>query len=277
MYNAPLDERTLEWRVTWILAFPTLVTELFALPRTERELELNSVGCSVDEDSWQWLLAYKVLEEAYRRSYKSKEIFNPDVGNHICQTTLLNSPWSGSLGYGEITEGTVFRITQWIQRHHALHYCQAIREREWCIVDLGSGTGRVLQAAAVCCGNVSRLIGLEIVPRLHEQALGRRRVWKEYDMMIPNDRSLIDLRCSDFTSDRDWIREADLVFVHATVFEKLLMERLALLSEQCRPGTYFCLVSQPLCSDKIDTIDEMSLEMDWGRGSVIIQQRNNRT
>jgi SAM-dependent methyltransferase len=276
----------LAWRVMWTQAFPTHATVL---------CRSDQVMCDLlDEDAWQWQLAYDGVQEAYERGCRNRrtvsslqiKILDTERGNqehamlnHLRVEETAASPWSGSLGYGEITEQTVFEVIHWIQRHHhfdSRQLCYASNpdtktERSWCVVDLGSGSGRVLQAAALGCLPVSKVIGLEIVPALHQQALDRRAVWQEVDMETGT--VALDFRCSDFTADTDWIEAADLVFVHATVFENALMEQVNRYCARCRPGTYFCLVSRPLRAAGIELLHEMSLQMDWGRGGIFIQQR----
>lgn len=206
---------------------------------------------------WQ-MLAWKELH--------SQQSFHLPSGES--KNALLRSygDWSDSLGYGEITPQTVFLIIDWIRQNPNLHLVD-----RGCIVDLGSGRGNVLLAAGLA-HPWSKLMGLEIVPDLHDEAICKGNLWTELDPLYKGAEWA--LHCADFTVEKDWIEQADLVFIHATVFGSQLMETLNELCAKCRPGTIFCLVSAPLnVSRKIRMLVEFHLEMDWGLATVFIQQR----
>jgi hypothetical protein len=138
-------------------------------------------------------------------------------------------------------------------------------------VDLGSGNGNVLLAASLA-RQVSQAIGLEILPHLHDQAMDNVEHWKLLDKSVTE----VEWRfaCADFTVDRDWIRRADLVFIHATVFEDSLLQTLNSLCQECRPGTVFCLISRPLKEEGgIRSVAEFQLDMSWGIATVFLQQK----
>jgi hypothetical protein len=121
---------------------------------------------------------------------------------------------------------------------------------------------------------LSKAIGLEILPHLHEQAVRHCNNWRSDMNSI--DKVEWDFRCADFTVQTDWIQQADLVFVHATVFETALLKTLNSLCEMCRVGTKFCMISTPLKEKRFfSMVAEFQLEMSWGRATVYIQQRSN--
>lgn len=164
--------------------------------------------------------------------------------------------WSESLGYGEITAEAIFEAFRWLADLDV--YPRSV-------VDLGSGSGRVLLAASLC--HEGDNLGLEIVTSWHEQALENQRRWKDMDLGVSS--SSIVFRCTDFTAETSWIKHADFVIVHATVFGEQLMRTLDRLCIQCRPSTYFLMVTRELPS--LTTVCEGQLTMTWGRGKVYLQ------
>ena len=146
-------EETLAWKLVWTLAFPALAI--------------------VRDDSNDSLIleqhAYKILEDAFQRRKSDALPCNRRDDEN----------WRNSRGYGEITEQTVFEVLQRVRRHKS-------SKATWCIVDLGSGSGRVLQAAIVGCLPVVELIGLELQPQLHQQALERAQIWDSFTVEKKN-------------------------------------------------------------------------------------------
>lgn len=176
------------------------------------------------------------------------------------------------------------------------------------MVDLGSGNGRVLFASCLCHYPIRKAIGLEIVPALHQEALMNYQAWNwlEPGPGLPSSTSVaFDFRQADFTVDTQWAEQAHLVWIHATVFEDALMDQLeGLVKSKCRRGTIFCLVSRPFrteqedqngivqdvtddddnsdCDDDGDTdvlvtIGELQLDMNWGQGTVYVQQKQRKS
>jgi hypothetical protein len=246
--------RTLQWQLTWTLAFPTLVA---------RRLFTDD-----HEPVWQ-RLAWQSVND--RVSSPKHLIAPPQPQQGSClvenepsnNNTAISAAWQNSVGYGEMTPTTVCRILQWARRQELLP------DYDGCVVDLGSGNGNVLLAASLA-HSFAQVIGLELVPQRHNEALQMRSAWTDMDASLHTIDW--DLRCADFTQDRDWIAQADFVVIHATVFENELMERLNDLCAACRPGTLFCLVSRPLQEAMgIATLNVFHLEMNWGRATVYLQ------
>jgi hypothetical protein len=319
---------TIAWCFQWILAFPILASTI--LHDDNEEDDNRKEPCSTRK-SWQELLSYKVLDDAYCLWYPQQQQLN-DMGNNSSRN-------QSSLGYGEITEQSVFYILRWIHRHHQEqrmldttnrygwnnnnhHHHQREQgttitttttttttttnttRHSWCVVDLGSGNGRVLQAALVSTSLVvSKVIGLELVSQRDQQARQRQVVWQHLDPFLVTTRhdnnnnnnnavetnntvatnnikthtqTTVDLRLADFTRDTSWTAMADVVFIHATVFDDGLMKQLNGLCAECQPGTYFCLVSRPLegvlGSYDAVVLTRLYIEMSWGRGALYIQQ-----
>jgi hypothetical protein len=277
----------LGWCITWTLAFPTLLTSF-------------RFGSREDGIVWQRLALHVIFGSSMTESMgRSAASMTPTFS--LPTTSTAPFSWTHSLGYGEICLNTVLRILQRIPHPFGNHQDQDLNgkpQKALTVADLGSGNGKVLLTAALGL-SVGRAIGIEIAPSLHAQAvINYEEHWKYWDA----DCSAIststtdsttgsttcngsttdwEWKCSDFTEDTEWVELVDLIFIHATVFEKALMDQLNVLCQGCRSGTYFCMVSQPLnttsCSDgaagSIETIDEVHLDMNWGQATVYLQRK----
>jgi Histone methylation protein DOT1 len=250
MYNSDW----LLWRITWTLAFPFGAESL--------------MGERFDDDfrdAWRFLVFRIVWSEG--RIDKS------------CETTYkCDSPnsWNSSLGYGEITEQTVFAILRGIERRTRPRAIE-------CVVDLGSGTGRVVLAAAIALlPTLTSAIGLEIVPGLHQRAIQLQTTWNEELLFlssgVPSGHGKLQFHCCDFTVQTEWIDTADLILIHCTVFEDALFDLTCQLCSRARPGTWIVTVSRPLNNAPtgpatFECISDVHLEMSWGIGRVYVQRR----
>ena len=138
------------------------------------------------------------------------------------------------------------------------------------VFDLGSGDGKVILATALCLD--ATLVGLEIVPDLHQQAMVKLQQWTETSLR--NGMSVIEFQCDDFTRHSSRIaQDADLIWIHATVFGDTLFAKVQEICESCRPGTLFVLISRPLRENTIETLLSARLKMSWGDGMVFVQRR----
>ena len=248
---------------------------------------------------------------------------------------LIASPlmWKNSLGYGEITAPAVFEVFQFLRSKpirlsshlhrdnshlHLANNNVTIEDEDdddddgLVVVDLGSGNGRVLFASCLCHYPIRKAIGLEIVPSLHQEALINYEAWKGLEPGPGSHSSTsaaFEFRQADFTVDTQWADQAHLVWIHATVFEDALIDKLeGLVQTKCRRGTIFCLVSRPFRmqqkqqqkqqqqqqqqngivqdvadeddddddKDVLVTIGELQLDMNWGQGTVYIQQKQRK-
>lgn len=179
-------------------------------------------------------------------------------------------PWMNSLGYGEMSEDAILIVI-----HYLVHRKKLLPTNPY-VVDLGSGDGKVLLTCAIAM-ELSYALGIEIIPELHMAAISNEEHYQRYSYLIPEKQTHFEWSCSNFTVTSNymkWIHKADLVFVHATVFEADLMKQLNMICQLCRKNTYFCLVSKKLEPCNIfETIIEISLPMSWGRGNVFIQKK----
>lgn len=226
------------WIVTWCRAFPTLL----------------HLYCDNEE------LLQQLRPLAWQTLYPNTTA----TATSFCDET---TEWQDSLGYGEIVPETVFILIHWMRTHGHL------KHRPMTVFDLGSGDGKVILATALCLD--ATLVGLEIVPDLHNQAMMKVQQWKELSQRV--DEMNIEFHCDDFTQHATRIaQDADLIWVHATVFGDALFTKVQEICESCRPGTLFVLVSRPLLLENtIETLLSARLKMSWGDGMVFVQRRIN--
>jgi hypothetical protein len=126
--------------------------------------------------------------------------------------------WNDSLGYGEITEMAVFQILHYLNTrvlrttdqnyHHGIHYNDSHHPHIRTVMDLGSGTGRVVLATAMAmqyhhprpplpvvvkqpqqANNV--VMGIEIVSSLHNQASQIVARWNVEQQLLVSSSSII--------------------------------------------------------------------------------------
>lgn len=240
MQYSDTSYESLQWRLMWAMAFPTILASLI-----------------VDMDSTLLAVAWNVWSRRVKHFYTVSS-------ESLLQPCPRQDTWSRSLGYGELIPSSVWQILGWIHGIENLSPC--------CMADLGSGTGNLLRAAVMAESNtVHRAIGIEIVRRLHNQATSTHKLWDEWH--LSKSKTLWEWRCADFTIDTSWI-QADIVWIHATVFEDSLMQQLNQSCRQCREGTYFVMVSKPLqVNDGIVTLRTEQLDVDWGQGTVYLQRK----
>ena len=257
--------KNLLWKITWTLAFPTLVPKLVFTDEHEHDV------------TWQQL-AWHALTSLHTRSTKGPKGTErlTSVDGHVTAKpvyTPCDHDWKDSVGYGEIKPSVVLALLHWLWEQQQTRPDLKLPDHP-CIVDLGSGNGKVLMAACLSSFCVSKAIGIELLHPLHLQAVENCQHYKSVDWSLSEPEW--DLCCADFTIEKDWIGHADVVFIHATVFEDDLREVLNSLCQTCRPGTVFCLVSWSLREvNGIRSIADFQLDMDWGLATVYLQQKTN--
>jgi hypothetical protein len=240
----------LQWRITWTQAFPTVVHTLL------HDENGNDEDDDDDDlhDVWN-CLAFRCLwndddekikgQDKSRKTHKGLRIVDND------------HRWIDSLGYGEITEWAVWEILQLIRQQQSTGCC--------------SRCARIKQPG------VTKSVGLEIVPALHRRAVRLASRWNEMNPILNDDKTAntaLDLRCSDFTADTEWIETADIVFMHCTVFSKALFTTMCELCAKVKPGTWLVTVSHPMrMLDVFECVSEHQVEMSWGRGLVYLQRK----
>jgi hypothetical protein len=240
--------RSIEWRYSWARAFPLV--------------SLNAKDDRVDADGEPWCLplAWQALG--------LRDNLTQSTNKLECQES--NCDWNDSLGYGELTFASVWRVLDM-----ALPLLLPVaHDRPLSIVDLGSGSGRLILAAGLYMKRVTNIqanmTAIEIVPQRHEEALANYSVWKSHEYTEPSQsRVTFDWICDDFLSNNQWISQADLIFCHATHFGEDLWQSLQSTCQQsCRLGTRFCFVTR--CLDYLPA-EAIQLEMDWGMATAYLQ------
>lgn len=115
--------------------------------------------------------------------------------------------------------------------------------------DLGSGAGRVVQAAAVL-HDWSMCRGVELLPGLHTTAVEIAAA-RDHDIRSARDRgdgtwgSAVELRCGSF--EDEYFGDSDVVFSFSTCMNGETMERMAnAVRRQCRVGTVVITTDYPL-------------------------------
>lgn len=249
------------WKITWIQAFPTLSFE------DEEEVQLLSV---TNNPSW-W--AFHVAFRSIREDGSAPDDAIPTtVSTHgdCCDPSIER--YNGSLGYGEITETAVFQIASAIRlggdRSGNIH----------AVIDLGSGSGRVLMAAAWLL-KPKMITGIEIVSKLHEMALRRYHDFVLQSTLLDTcdgskTTTAWELYHGDFTKLIHWIPWTQegpcLIFVHGTVFETELINQTQALCAQTASGTYIVSVSHRFPMEFFQLVNELDVALSWGRGTIYI-------
>ena len=214
------------------------------------------------------------------------KLISEDAAGSI--TTYCSST-TNSLGYGEIVPQTIIRAI-----HQIKNYSNGCLSLDTCneqnyllktggkskVVDLGSGTGRVLFAAALT-HSFAYAVGIEIVHGLHAQALQNWKRWNENELIgasrVIEPGTKFHFICGDMAEYQDMIDDASLVIVHATLFDEKLMDVVQQLCESCFSGdaacsTWFVMVSKPLRGPRFETLSVEHCRMSWGYACVYIQR-----
>jgi hypothetical protein len=257
------------WQCQWASAFPLL--PLISCDDNQ-EVRCNDDRHNNDnhvvhgDDDWTLPLAWQVLNIPPSQLSLSRQDESQAVD------------WHDSLGYGELTPLSVWKVLdRWM---HTLSDAnqKTANKPSLTIVDVGSGSGRLLLAAGLYLQRkcmpirnaVVSLIAIEIVPQRHEEALHNYQHWQEH-MQYNGVGSSFPMRfvwiCDDFLRNTAWMKQADLIFCHATHFGEGLWQQLQdTCRQQCQPGTRFLWITRYL--DYVATTESMQLEMDWGTATA---------
>lgn len=187
------------WRITWIMAFPTLLPHLMyyfnntgdssneKITTTKNHIKTNDDGDAKKNIHVAYsLLAYreifgdlsgqKTMDDIVGRS--SSPIVNISETEDIEDEEIISSD-TENLGYGEITPKTIMSILSHLRRIYPKQFFSSEeekKEKSGIIVDLGSGTARVLFASSLI-HNFEYCIGVEIVKELHLKAMDNLEKW----------------------------------------------------------------------------------------------------
>lgn len=183
-----------------------------------------------------------------------------------------------SLVYGEAPFQSLAVILQKVK--HLLGISSYAKAK---YVDLGSGTGKTVMAAALlhtwreCCG-------IELVEGLYDSSLELLERWHDGLPYMPKGQKKIQYKLSPEVRatpinllqgdvlEVDW-SDADVVFSCSTCFEDDLMAQISKRAEKLKPGSIVVTCGQRLQSDAFGVIDESDMVMSWGPSRVYIQQR----
>lgn len=191
------------------------------------------------------------------------------------------------LTYGEIDYACIARVLFDLKVHCAL-------PGGGCFYDLGSGTGKVVLAAALL-HDFSSCRGVELLRGLHEVALGYKKAWDrasassnikprpsvEYALgsILEPVQLQNDYDCSSVSgsgSQFNWPMDGDVVFANTHCFDPEMMLALSRLAGGMKPGSFFICTTFKL--DEVEsggfrTIREFKAEMSWGVANGYILQK----
>ena len=311
--KASLDEDDIitlnPWVITWCKAFPLLALPTlnlfcsdFSHSRDEETARMQdpSVCLSCRNIGFHPCSPF-LASVAYHSIFSS---FEQPKGKHKTNIESLDMSQdlsnNNSLGYGEILPETIIEIMQLLIQQSAAsssHPAKAVPiTRGGKVVDLGSGNGTILFALSLL-HPFDIALGIELVPSRHEQALRNLSIWDTHISSPQQQAPKFEFILDDFTKYS--IADANLVIVHATVFDDDVMACVERQCEECAPGTWFVMVSKPLgvgysngndmktedlgCGGRgrnastfrvfktWNVLDQGG--MDWGLGKVYIQRR----
>ena len=178
-----------------------------------------------------------------------------------------------SLIYGEIRYGPFAEAMNKIKRKYG-----GLSSRGGTFVDLGSGTGKALFAAALC-HDFTTCTGIEIVDTLYRVSLSMKRDWdrtiaptfkRSIDGSPVSDTKIHLLRGDATTYD---LSKTDVVFMCSTVFDFDLMAKFARSAGNMRTGTFMITISKDLPCANWKVLERVTRVVSWGGATMIIQQK----
>jgi SAM-dependent methyltransferase len=187
----------------------------------------------------------------------------------------LKSP---TLAYGEIEYQTFGVILEKIKKVYgkpdvgtsgSSGFCQV---RGGTFYDLGCGTGKPLLAAAtlypfdVC-------IGIEILEGLFTLSTAAVVSYNVKGKAKGLDSQLQTLK-GDFLNVKfkDW-RDGDVVFCNSTCFDDKIMDKLALIANGMKKGSFFITLTRRLPTNDFVVLEHELHRMSWGDATIFIHQK----
>ena len=226
-------------------------TEPEEAPAVSREDELNN------------------LEDIFEHIYE-------DVPGHVAkmnsrkerETTGLNVP---SLTYGEI----LFRpFAEVMYKLYDYGFPKPDPEaRTHKFVDLGSGSGRPVFAAALC-HPFDNCVGYEILEGLSEVANNLKNHWEnEVKATAPEYAQSTEFEfVHGDLLEMSW-SDADVVFMNSTCFDDELLAKIQPMIDQMQKGTFVITTTKPLKSYLWQVIEKNRFEEAWGAATVFIHTK----
>jgi len=143
-------------------------------------------------------------------------------------------------------------------------------------VDLGSGTGTMMFAAALY-HDFSSVTGIEILGDLLDVTNEVVRGWDIVKEKLSHKKQ--DMRLQTLLGDcchTDW-SHADVVWCNATCFDAGIVEMIAKRSVDLKPGSFFVMCTKSLPAEALlfyDAVDTGSVMYNGGEASVTYYKRN---
>lgn len=220
----------------------------------------------------------------YSEESKIMDLLYKDFTCTVTKTISRNereskNMFSSSLVYGEIEFSTAVEIYSLIRSYLSPTFN---------FIDLGSGNGKVCFSFALLY-NFNRIIGIEILSDLKEVAslvlkqfiqvkVAQLKANNHHFPQMPTNKgseynnypiSFIEGNLKHF----DWWSDNDVVFINSTCFEETLLAEITKKADLLKPGSIVITMTWSLDSDKFFIMHQKSLNMSWGKATVIIQRR----
>jgi hypothetical protein len=146
-------------------------------------------------------------------------------------------------------------------------------ERTHKFVDLGSGTGRPVFAAALC-HPFDFCVGYEILEGLSNLATNLKTHWdEEVKNTAPKyaQTTEIELHHGDFL-EMQW-SDADVVFINSTCYDDELLAKLEPMLDDLQKGAFVVTTTKPLKSYLWQMIERSKFDEAWGSATVFIHTK----
>lgn len=210
------------------------------------------------EDVFSALYSHYTSEQTYSISLQERKYINADKTNPLYK--------ANSLTYGEINDVQCLRhVFGYLEEHQLM----SRESRESVFYDLGSGSGRVVIAAALLFP-FARCCGIEILTSLHGIA---EMIKDEYQRFFASPvievyhGSITDLALKDWT-------DGDIIYVNSVCFSNELFAETAQHASKMKIGSIMITLAQPLPkSSGFKLLHETREQMSWGEADFLIQQK----
>lgn len=181
------------------------------------------------------------VEASFRKAYEGIDAY---ALADAAKRAFPSQEWE-SLTYGELPLSSFLTLME-----------RAKPKAGEVFVDLGSGTGRLVLAAAMLWP-FERSVGIEKLPSLMQAA-------KTAESRITmHKRAQVEWIRSDLEK-ADW-HEADIVLCHATCFDMPMMERIAEKAQKLKRGARMLVLGQTMPPDTMRLVDNMPYRTSWYR------------
>lgn len=196
----------------------------------------------------------------------TKTISYDDARASSCKERATSyRPDAPNLTYGEVEYSSLEIVINKIKKYRDLGNNLAF-------VDLGSGCGRPIIAAAVL-HPFRKCIGIELLSGLHEMALTAKSAFDAENNGSDTELEFIN----GSILEHDWPQQADIILANSTCFSIPFFAQIEQMSHACRPGTFFVSLTHECgMGDKQlhwELLETLRLKMSWGEADVCISRR----